>query len=228
MERFYEFRNSHRFGNAEWERGAVELDTIHCPLDDGHQRAGKRLSNLTVVLPSARIGDVVWTWYSECLITDRVAGLFKEEGFSGYELEPVTVSRVRRKVKVAEDLPRLWELTVLGWGGVAPPESGIKLVESCDGCGDLVYSGYTDPTKLIDPARWDGSDFFMVWPLPRFIFVTQRVRDFVKRMKLKGVKMVTLAELPPKTIMGGLGPGRLSMWMPEERARQLGEPLGIY
>jgi hypothetical protein len=31
---------------------------------------------------------------------------------------------------------------------------------------------------------WDGSDFFMVWPLPRFIFVTEKAKNVVERAGL--------------------------------------------
>ena len=65
----------------------------------------------------------------------------------------------------------------------------------------------------------------MVWPLPRFIFITDRVRQLIEAHGLTGCRFVMPEELAD---MDGFGPGRLSYWMPEKRARNLGEPLGIY
>ena len=39
---------------------------------------------------------------------------------------------------------------------------------------------------LIDASKWDGSDFFMVWPLPLFIFVTDRVVRAIHDSRLTG------------------------------------------
>ena len=44
------------FGTASWS-SEVRMDTIVCPVYPGHQRSGKRLGNLKVVLPSGRLGD---------------------------------------------------------------------------------------------------------------------------------------------------------------------------
>jgi len=212
---------------AEWD-DSVDIEQIICPLEDGRMRGGKRLGDLTVMLNAKKVGDIVWTWYSECLIQDRVLALFRQEGFTGFEVKPVTV-----KTKKGINIPpaTLWEVVVTGWGGMASPESGIKLIKHCSGCGHLEYSGFDDPSKIIDPSLWDGSDFFMVWPLPKFIFVTERVMNFIKKEKLTGCRLVSVEKLPVDKLLVsevGLSPGRLSYWMPEERARTLGEPLGIY
>ena len=207
---------------AEWD-DSVKSEQIICPLEDGHRRGGKRIGNLTVVLNPQKAGDFVWTWYSDCLIQDHVLKLFRQEGFTGFEVKPVTV-----KTKKGINIPplTLWEVVLTGWGGMASPQSGIKLVKQCYSCGLLKYSGFDNPSKIIDTSLWDGSDFFMVWPLPKFIFVTERVVSFIKKEKLTGCQLIPVDKLPISEL--GLGPGRLSHWMPEERARVLGEPLGIY
>ena len=112
-----------------------------------------------------------------------------------------------------------------GWGGVAPPESGIRLVEKCEGCGYLRYSGCENSERLIDVSQWDGSDFFIVWPLTGFIMVTDRVAKLIQENRLRGVVLKATGKLTFHT--GGFTPGRLSYWMPEARARQLGRDLGI-
>lgn len=207
---------------AEWD-DSVKTEQITCPLEDGHMRGGKRIGNLTVVLNPKKVGDFVWTWYSDCLIQDHVLKLFRQEGFTGFEVKPVTV---KTKKGIINPPLTLWEVVLTGWGGMASPESGIKLIKHCSACGILKYSGFNNPSKIIDPSLWDGSDFFMVWPLPKFIFVTERVVSFIKKENLTGYQLIPVDKLPfPKL---GLGPGRLSHLMPEERARVLGEPLGIY
>lgn len=209
---------------AEWadEMGEEGLEGIFCPANPGHQRGGKRLVDLSVVLPGKHMQDFVWTWYSECLVQDRVLHSFGEQGFTGFEVKPV---KVRFKKKTDHPPPKLWELVVTGWGGVAPPASGIKMTYRCKACGYTRYSGLSHPEKLIDEKQWDGSDFFIVWPLPRYIFVTDRVAQAIMKKGFTGVHFIASGDLPPTD---GYTPGRLSYFMPEERAHQLGVPLGIY
>ena len=208
---------------AEWVHDEIETETIRCPVNDkGHSRGGKRLTDLSVALPGRNTQDFVWTWQSNCLLTDRVLKLFQDDGFTGFEVKPVKA----RYKKSKQTPPRLWELVVTGWAGMAPPETGIKLIEHCPACGSIKYSACLHPDKLIAESQWDGSDFFMVWPLPRFIFITNRVAETIRRDHLTGAVLESPSEL---TFSGmGFGPGRLSYWMPEARARELGEPLGIY
>ena len=203
----------------------VDTEQIICPLTRDHMRGGKRITDLSVTLPRYRVQDFVWTWGSECLIQDRVLELFRENRFSGFEVKPV---RARYRRAGEGEPPRLWELAVTGWGGVAPALSGIKLVEECRSCGYLGYSSWTNAGGLLDPSEWDGSDIFMVWPLPRYIFVTDRVAQVARRHKLSGILLRRSKSLVfPESVIPGLSPGRLSYWMPAERARELGAPLGI-
>ncbi len=208
-------------GLAEWAKGEVGFESRVCPVDPDH-RGGKRARDLSVVLTSTRVHDFVWTWYSECLVQDHVLEIFRGAGLTGYEIKPV---KARFRHPLADPPPRLWELVVTGWGGHAPPESGIRLERSCPGCAYRHYSGCTDLTRLIDASAWDGSDFFMVWPLPKFIFVTDRVAQTIRTHNLRGSRLVPLGDLD---CGDGFTPGGLRYYVPEERARQLGEPLGIY
>jgi hypothetical protein len=205
----------------------MELETVVCPVCSGHQRAGKRLTDLNVVLSNDPVEDFVWTWYSECMLHDRVLDIFRRHEFSGLEVKPVAA----RFENSPEPPPTLWELVVTGWAGMAHPDSGIRLDDSgsCKSCGLLHYTEITDAEQLIDQSRWDGSDFFMVWPLPRFVFVTKRVANVIRDHHLTGVRIQPVSELKPSPhVIPGYSPGRLSYWMPEKRARELGEPLGIY
>jgi len=210
---------------AEWVDNEIDTERVRCPINDGHQRGGKRLNNLSIALPGSSVDDFVWTWCSECLLTDRVLELFKASGFTGFEVKPV-----KARFRYANEVPpRLWELVVTGWAGMAPAESGIKLIEDCPACGHKVYSAWTNPEKLIAHSQWDGSDFFMVWPIPNYVFVTERVAQTVRDNGLSGAVLKSPGELMfPRRVIPTLSPGRLSYSMPEQRARELGEPLGIY
>ncbi len=57
------------------------------------------------------------------------------------------------------------------------------------------------------------------------MFVTERVAEVIRVNRLKGVVLKHPRELD---MSGGFTPGRLAWWMPDERAHELGNPLGIY
>jgi hypothetical protein len=208
---------------AEWEDGKVELEGVSCPVCEGHQRAGRRLTNLSVILPSGPIGDFVWTWYGELLVQDRALDVLRANGLAGFEVKTANA----RFQGSTDQPPPLWEIVVTGWAGMADPASGIRLdkQKSCDACGELLYTGLVRPDLLIDNSKWDGSDFFMVWPLPKFVFVTDRVVRTLREHNLTGVRSLKASEVEPPA--DGFGPGRLSYWMSEARAKVLGRPFGI-
>jgi hypothetical protein len=248
--RFWLLRPPDSPPKADWDAGKVKLETVTCPADPGiewrgelvelgkrlgllgkrcpaHQRAGKRLTNLSVVLLDGPLEDFVRTSSSEQLLQDHVLELFRRHEFSGFEVKPVAA----RFEKSPEPAPKLWELVLTGWAGVAKPESGIRLDESasCNACGMLRYTGLTNAEHLIDESKWDGSDFFMVWPLPMYVFVTERVVNMIDEYHLTGIRIEAVSELKQSPhVIPGYSPGRLSYSMPEKRARELGEPLGIY
>jgi hypothetical protein len=210
---------------AKWVDDEMDLEAIICPVDPGHQRPGKRLTDLSISLPSGEMKDFVWTWYSECIIQDKMLKLLQENGFSGFSVKPVKPAFKEKNIKI---LPKLWEIIVTGWAGLAAPESGIRLLEECKACGALCYSAYTDPQLLINKDQWDGSDVFMVWPLPRFIFISRRLAQFLKKMRASGIVIKKLQDIPISEMYPYLAPGRLSYYMSESRAKDLGESLGIF
>jgi len=209
---------------AQWDE-SVHSEKVECAVHSGHQRSGKRMTDLAVVLPSQKVEDFVWTWISDCLIQDYVLDFFKECNFSGFYVKPV---RARFSSKVRRFSPKLWELRISGWGGVANPESGISLDEarSCSACGMLRYTPLLYPENLMDEKQWDGSDFFIVWPLTRFIFVTDRVIEAIKKKGFNGVQTTPMENIESTGIV--IGPERLRNSMPDKRAHELGDPLGIY
>jgi len=206
---------------AKW---ADEMDyetTIVCPLRDGHQRAGRRMPNLSIILPGRATEDFVWTWQSECLLTDRTLDLLRSNGFAGFEVIPAKA----RFARADQPPPRLWELVVTGSAGVAPPESGIRFLEHCSGCNHSDYSACTHPEHLVDPSQWDGSDFFTVWPLGRYIFVTERVAARVRAEPLTGCVLERPADLDFSAVRTGRIGVDLSLYpMPEQGPRSPPDP----
>lgn len=111
------------------------------------------------------------------------------------------------------------ELVVTGWGRLASHASAVRLVESCPACGLLVYSGVERWEELFDGREWDGSDLFMIWPLPRFIIATRRAASLIEMAKFSGVHVMPRAKMTSAS--EGLGPGRVSYWLDEHRLNKL-------
>lgn len=155
-------------------------------------------------------------------VQEHVLELLHSEGVTGFATKPVTA---QFEHEADSTPPRLFELVVTGWGGVAPERSGIKLEERCPACGLLTYSAFRDPSQLIERSQWDGSDLFIVWPLPKFIFVTERVARIFRSNELTGATLQCPNELTARG--GSISPGRFSYRMPEARAIELAAHLGI-
>jgi hypothetical protein len=176
---------------AVWAKGEVDVSTRNCPVNPAHTRIGDRSLDLSVVLPPLPAQQLVWTWHGELLVQEMVATMLREEGFGTFELRN---AKARFPSGVSE-APRFSEFIVKGWGGMARPESGIELIEHCEHCGKARYSGLTHPEDLIDPVQWDGSDIFIVWPLPNFILITDRVRQFLRTNKLNDIMITPMEKL---------------------------------
>lgn len=177
---------------AEWVHDDMQLEPILCPLDEGHRRGGKRLTDLSVTLPGSFVNSFVWTWQGDCLFQDDVLDSFRTHGLTGFEVKPCAA---RFKKDIGKEPPRLWELIVTGWAGMASADSGIKLLRRCEGCQHMAYSAFSDATKLINRNQWDGSDIFMVWPLPRFVFISDRAAQIIKNAFWQDVQIMALSDL---------------------------------
>lgn len=208
---------------ADWDKGN-DYDQVTCPVNPtGHMRGGKRTPDLNLFLRTTSLEHFIWTQSFECCIGDDTLQVLRDNRVAGFEVRPVTARFKRSK----EPPPRLWELVVTGWGGMAGDGSGILLDKKlcCPSCGFLHYTGMTNPDKLIDVDQWDGSDMFIVWPWPQLFVVTERFVRIVKENRLTGARFIPVNELKPTD---GFSPGRLHYHMPDDRAKLLGEPLGIY
>jgi len=156
--------------------------------------------------------------------------MFGKQGFTGFEVHPVLARWKRKTSPKMPEIPPLWELIPIGWGGVAPEQSGIhRLPPPAEAPDALRYSEYTDPSKLMDESQWDGSDFFIFWPMPTYIHVTDRVACFIREHHMKTAVLERVDKLTRnERITPGYTPGPLTWYLPEPRAREIGEPLGIY
>jgi hypothetical protein len=207
---------------ADSREGAITISQIiECPLKPGH-RGARRREKLDLVVPCSRPRDFIFTWMSECLIQSSVLRALKHNQITGFETRPAhaTIEKTGAILDVAE-------LMVTGWGGIADERSGIREIERCPGCGLVRYSGVPDPTHILNPASWDGSDIFMVWPLPLYRFVTERFVQLVRDSGFNGVSFVQAFPALKRGVSSGFTPGRLSRFMPLSRARLLGKDLDI-
>lgn len=173
---------------AKWVQDEIKLESIVCPINEGHQRAGRRISNLSIVLPNPPLEDFVWTWHSECLIRDHVLGLFRSKGLVGFDVKPVK-ARFKRG---AYEPPTLWELVTESRVRAATA-AGLYVKDRCEACASVLYSVYEHGLP-VDESTWDGSDFFHFeeWG---GLFVTERVRDFVIEQGLTGTSFVQVENL---------------------------------
>jgi Protein of unknown function (Gmx_para_CXXCG) len=204
------------------ETDEIAFEPLVCSVDEMHMPWGRRLTDLSLVLRTSRPKDFLWTWTSDLLCTEDVLAALREAKITGFETRPAkVVSRARTK----PTLPAYHEIVVTGWGGIAAPESGLELLRRCPGCQATEYR-ISDPTHLIDESAWDRSDWFRIWPMPKYHFISDRTAELLRTREFSGIDIVEADRVfsePRK-----FGPGRLRSYMPEERARQIGEPLGIY
>lgn len=190
-----------------------------CSANPSH-RNRRRVSKMTLeVKHNRRDEKLIASIFPERLIHASLADEFASHELTGYRLRPATVRF--RDGQVSEDYS---ELIVTGWAGVARPESGIHLIESCKGCGYKKYSPLKKADQLIDWSQWTEDDFFILWPLPAWILITQRVVDLLEKLKVKSYTLGSLKERPNSI---GFSVGRLSEHMPEDLAQKYGRPLGL-
>jgi hypothetical protein len=67
---------------------------------------------------------------------------------------------------------------------------------------------------------------FIVWPLPRFRFASDRLANILRQENISGVKLIPAAEIRVES-GGMLSPGQITTHMPLERAHELNGRFGI-
>jgi len=183
---FYNLRKPPHTVSIAWadEEVVSGVDNICPKFGDEHFLGNLRGGDIAIILPSSNVKDFTWTWYSELLVTDNVLQIFQDAKLTGFKTRQVTVSKVKRKGN--KPVPKLWEIVVTGNGGEADPACGVALRYKCDYCKYRVYSPYQDNGIIVDPNNWNGTDFFTVNAYPKYILVTEKVKEVVEKNKLKG------------------------------------------
>jgi hypothetical protein len=112
-EQIYRMESSHDFDSrGVWNEG-VRLESITCSLARSHQRAGRRLTSLSVNFKESILReDFLWSSYSECLVREDITTLLNELNLTGFSTQKAELTIAGR---LAPD--RYREFVVTGWGG---------------------------------------------------------------------------------------------------------------
>jgi hypothetical protein len=196
-----------------------ERRTRWCTAGTRHLAENRRVSDLALeVKHNDRNEIIIWPWLGTCVLHKRLVTEFSRHKLTGYRLREATI-RFRDGV-VSSDYR---ELVVTGWAGVARPESGVRVLKSCPACRWKKYTGLRAPEQLIDWTQWTGDDFFMVWPLPNFVLITERVAELLLSLGARSFELRSLDQVG----CDGFTVGRLSNFLPEDLALRYGGPLGL-
>jgi hypothetical protein len=211
---------------ADFNKCFGKRESILCPIssthDGGHRRSGELYLE---VKHNRRDEQIIWAWGQGCAMHQQILDEFEKEGFSGFRLKPAKVC-FRDGVVSTE----YQEFLVTGWAGIASPESGIRLLQSCPACQRKEYSPITNYENVIDWSQWTGEDFFIVWPLAGYRLVTERVAQWLLARKVKSFRLEKEFEVDKRdAIISKLNipAGRLSLYFPEDLAIKYGRPLGL-
>ncbi len=213
--------DSDQLAGVAVQGGLLDVEDVACPVESWH-RPGRRLWHELVVEVShnKREETIIWA-LGDCVIHERLLAEFERQQFTGYRLQPATVRF--RNGAISKDYR---QLVVTGWAGVARAESGIRLDKVCTGCSFKRYSQLVDPQQVVDWSQWTGEDFFIVWPAPRHLQITDRVAGFLKASAQRSFRLTTWAD-ELKGVRLGFGVGKLSGYLPEDLALKYGRPLGL-
>ncbi len=197
-------------------------------INETYEHKYLRTSPIRVNVRKGAYGDILAVSLPTVfLISDRLLKMLVEIRATGYEAIPADVKLLfphHRNDAV------FWQLVVTGWGGVASPSSGISKLDDRM-FGKEKYTHCIDPSKIVDRTAWDGSDFFLVWPMPFDTWVSPRIIDLLVRERIRHyvvtpAKNINFARLDDDPI--GFGPLPLACYFPDFQAHKVGAPLGIY
>ncbi|MHB9037732.1 MAG: hypothetical protein ACYC64_13820 [Armatimonadota bacterium] len=233
---------------ARWDKGNLwrKSDYLDCPKSTGRESfltfggPANRIGELRAILQSRDTSDFVWT-IPDCLIQNHVLEVMRDEGLTGFEVRRARVrwdATLLSPEPTCEDdrepngspetsgIPMFWELMVTGWGGLAAEGSGVWRVADSN-----IWEGFPEWSRILNWDQWDGSDFFIIWPFGFTRLVSDRAAKIIKKHNLTGVRLLTpedYTRLHMRWKPGRITPMRLRDHFPDERARMIGEPLGIY
>lgn len=199
-----------------------QRETIHCPITREHLDGSRRVGPLNLkVHHNDRSEWIIWS-VAGLVVHQDMLEEFGKEKFSGFRTEPATV-----QFKDGTISREYREFIVTGWAGIAKPESGVKVRQDCPACHWKAYTAIRDPEQLVDWSQWTGEDFFIVWPLPLFMLVTERVANWFKARKSRRCLVRGPGDRGLLARTTGFTVGRLSSFMPVDLAIKYGRPLGL-
>jgi hypothetical protein len=183
---------------------------LPCVTGNQHYAGSRRSGYVSLQLHhDMREEEIIW-WQFGCVIHVRLFKELVEEGFTGFISSPATV-----RFADGQTSNDYRELIVTGWVGMASVASGIHVIEQCNDCGMKRYSGFTNPDKIVDWSRWKGDDFFLVWPLPGWKLITQRLADWLLAHKVRSFNLSHFKDLNRFVNGFGYNPGQLSNYFPD-------------
>jgi hypothetical protein len=124
----------------------VRFENQRCKLDSQHSSRNKRADPLEFIAPIRPLYDFRWTPYREAVVTAEVVRTFQRESVSGVKFIPVRTQTTLGGPYYQE----LYEMRVVGWGGVASAKSGIQIKEECPFCNRRVFRRYESPAQLFN------------------------------------------------------------------------------
>ncbi|MDE3202473.1 MAG: hypothetical protein KGN79_16305 [Acidobacteriota bacterium] len=193
-----------------------------CPITREHLEGSRRVGRLNLHMQhNDRSQWIIWS-VAGMVIHQDILEEFEKERFTGYRTEPATV-----QFKDGVISQEYQEFIVTGWAGIARPESGVKVRQDCPACHWKSYTGIKNTEQLVAWSQWTGEDFFMVWPLPLYIFVTERVADWFKAKKSRRYIVRGPEDRGHLAKTTGFTVGLLSNFMPVDLAVKYGRPLGL-
>lgn len=213
-----------RSGGQGWLLKDRPYSPIICPANPEHRSAWRQPGPLIIDGTESDTTDCLWTPMSDCLLRHAVIEQLEVHGCTGFAIDEVICNNASETYRWSGNPYKQFYPT--GWGGIAPEECGIVEIVRTTCCGHLRYSGLRRSELLFDSAQWDGSDVFMIWPLPKFIFVTEKVAKILWAAKVKGLVCQKIEELK-FSFSTDFSPGRLSHWMALDRAKNLSGNLDI-
>lgn len=169
-----------------------DWEGIKCPENDGHQRAGKRITPLTLKLTSKKAVDFSWTTMANLVISEKALEILKMAGLKGFRVEPVKLIPPKKLEKLRS--VSFWEFIPTGSGGYSHPDSGISLKVDCKACGLQIYTAFENGI-IVDEKKWDKSDFFTVVEYPGVILCSEKAKKVIEENKLTNVGFVPSNEL---------------------------------
>ena len=162
-----------------------DWESIICSRDLGHQRAGRRLTDLFLDILTWNVMDFSRTMLSDVVITDHALEVFRDAGLTGFTVKPTQVSKCPARVD-GSHLPPLWELIPTGTAGAAHKDSGIVELHRCDVCGLVRHSSFKNGI-VVNQETYDGSDFFTVLEYPKYVLVSPRAKLAMEKNYLSNV-----------------------------------------